>query len=766
MLTSHILITALALLCLPLPSLAGKRRPVDSSAADPRIVKLKELLAEEQYCIEKDDYHLIKTSSEATRLYVEHVCSLHQGKDKQYSSEDYISENYGEKKVIVRDFSFLKEYLYETEDGRQFSVTEVRNFTFLEMFNEINAAQCLKQKIEDPGYLKYLGVVECVWPDYDEPMFISEFHHNTLQQYLDSVFRYSWDRRSLGQQVLTLKMMRMLALEVQQLHKVRVAHRNLQINSIYVNLEEYPILSNFKMATTRGVRDKDRVNEENVLYIDFEMVMGRGNAIWADIYSLGILFGQMVGGEWWSENVGFMMNNSGWKYTKHMSGFYQPKLELLKFPKEFSWLMALLTSQYSKKRPRWDIDKVVAMLDHMFWTYKNEIDQRIELDEQQQLAEQKEVVKAKSKKQIIAAEQDSLESQYKEESNVIQAFSKQQDFKKNEEEVMFLETMKGHQQIHKSMIRNIDSKIGSLDAEIQKIGPLGRKTMLIKTKGREKQVSRAVMDSKFTSDLGEIEHLAGDLDNMSLATMIDPVKVSKEPVIEMVGQANPKRYRSWVQEQRIKGLKKIKFMTTEQIFGHKMKPKERIPLPKLIVSYPRKKEKDSRNIEEKIGQKLPQILEEEDEEEFVYDAGTGEFEDDISEQSGVTESTVSNRMPYNVRERNKPTFDKSVIQGFKKKQPIKAEIQSSSFVSNFKSKDSLSIQNKPLTSLRNSGQMGQMNRQSGQGQNVVLSKVMNQKTKTKVALPELSKYIGERENRGYVGGGLRNVKTKEVFTDL
>lgn len=711
-----------------LRSIRGTRNQNLNPELDPRVIKVQEIIEKKEFCIEKDDYQLIKTSNQATQIYVEAVCSIF----KEMEQEDYISENYGTAQTLLDFNSSQKEFLYEKENGTQFSVFKTEHFSYQDMFNELNAGQCLRKKISDPNFLQFLGVVDCVWEDHLEPVFISVHHKHTLRQYIDSIFFFEWERRSIGQKVLTLKVMRMLALEVQQIHKARIAHRNLQVRSIMMDENDFPILSGFHKSSSRGIYDKERVNEEDVIYIDFEMVQGRGNAIWADIYSLGILFGQIVGGDNWVSNVYVMMSQSGWKHSQHMSGFYQPSLQLLKFPQEFHWLYSLVSSPFNSKHPRWDIDKVVSMLDHLYWTYKNELDERIQsavetkriaiIQEQQRkinelhMNESPELLKSQNQKSNI----DQLQTESNQKiSNIIE-----------------LKTQK-----IKPKSKSFTKSNTPFDFGLNRIVNSSRKTIISETPQGNQVIPKKIMDSHFISDIGQIQHLEGELDNLSIASFSKRKEELQIPIIEMTNQADFSKYKTWVQKYKKNGSKDHNFERFN--INSQIQRKERPPLPKIehLLSN-RSKNNRKQNLNDKesnrrADQKLIETNLNLEEEEYIYDVGPSEYESDSSHEDN--HSTVSFLVPFNILEKKKHSIN----------------ILNRTFVSKSKqfssnNKEGNSFLNKPIMSKKfnkNSSPFRyQKDLKSQEKEKLSLEKVLNRKVERK-PLPDISEFISSRRKK-------------------
>ena len=315
---------------------------------------MKKQLKSGKNCLSGDLYNEVRQSSTSMKYYCQFVCSAY----KKYGESNYIQKKYGTKGEKLGEGSFGIVYKYVNSSGTEYAIKIPKSFKYKELFEELNASECIKEKMSS-SFLEKMGIIrECVTPSGENPHLIMYYYSMTLEDkmktdYSDDISTYSTSKKKQ----LYIDML-YLAAELRELHKIGMAHRDLKPENAMVNKEGIPVLVDFGLTTPNLLNAKTVCGTP--LFLDPELITYKntGGAT-ADIYALGIIYYIMMRGNSGWDKVNAMAMNGGYGTLA-----YRPNFSSLGLSGEKKFILNMLIS--SKKSyhadSRWDIEKVYQHL--------------------------------------------------------------------------------------------------------------------------------------------------------------------------------------------------------------------------------------------------------------------------------------------------------------------------------------------------------------------------------------------------------------------
>lgn len=363
--SSIVYLFTIVMLCKEIVS--GRRRVAYQPLQEENIVKAH--IASNDMCIEGTEYELVAEDSEACQLYVNAYCQ----KELGAPTGEYVTSKYGVKRKVIGENPRSKVYMYRKNGqyATKWAVKRVQNFMYSELFLELNASICLKKNLS-ASVLENMGVIEeCIWHENKRPLFFMKFFEVSLETYIEKYLQFPFSKRDLGMKIRTIRLMKRIAEMLGLIHEQEMAHQDMRPSNVMLNGEGIPNLIDFG-TTEECPRDMyDHIN--NAIYMDYEMMNNTpGFAYDSDMYSLGLIFYEMVRGADAQRRLVAMISRAGVDYMRNSSLRYMPEFRILEIPSEFSWILQMLSSTQDKANPRWNCPQVLAMLREMLVMYDEE----------------------------------------------------------------------------------------------------------------------------------------------------------------------------------------------------------------------------------------------------------------------------------------------------------------------------------------------------------------------------------------------------------
>lgn len=319
---------------------------------------MKQQLKSGTSCLTGDLYNSIRSSSQSMKYYCDFVCSIY----KKYKQPNYISTKYGQRGEKLGEGSFGIVYKYLSSNGTEYAIKIPKSFKYKELFEELNASQCIKEKMS-PYFLEKMGIIrECVTPTGGSPHLVMYYYAQTLEDKMKSVYKYDSISYNLEQKKQLYTDMLYLAGELRALHKIGLAHRDLKPENAMIDKEGIPILVDFGLTTPNLLNAKTVCGTP--LFIDPEITTYKttGGAT-ADVYALGIIYYIMMTGDSGWDKVQTMLLSGGYGTM-----LFNPNFSTLGLTGEKAFIMNMLISSKKTygKDYRWDIEKVYQYMKQAF----------------------------------------------------------------------------------------------------------------------------------------------------------------------------------------------------------------------------------------------------------------------------------------------------------------------------------------------------------------------------------------------------------------
>ena len=317
-----------------------------------------------KYCLPNQIYNEVRKSSQAMKAYADHVCSL----NGTSGSSQYIYSNYGNQEELLGSGSFGKVYKF-VKGNDKYAIKIPKSYKVFDLFEELHASFCLKENVPKDKLSNFGYILECVTPTGKNPHLIMKFYPTVLTDYIANDLFIGWDTSKLEMKEKILLAVIALVKEVNIMHQVRLAHRDLKPDNIMMDDNGYPILVDFGMTSSNF--DLAKSNKGTPLYLDYEMSKKRGNGEASDIYALGLIIYEMVAGAGGVDNITKMVLSGGYGTNN-----YNPKFSSLNIPNEFAWLNNMfipIGSGVGIGKNRWNLQQVMNRLDSLAQEYGKQI---------------------------------------------------------------------------------------------------------------------------------------------------------------------------------------------------------------------------------------------------------------------------------------------------------------------------------------------------------------------------------------------------------
>ena len=325
-----------------------------------------ELIQSGKKCIDKSMFPIVRSDSKAVLEYVSYVC----GQVERRNAKQYVKDNYGVPEKLLGSGSFGKVYLFRNSNNEKFAIKIPKNFNYRDLFMEVNASECIKEKTAGTDINDKFGVIlSCPWPQHDNPNLVMKFLPETLTQFNKQWFKQPWSSYSDKRKGAALDVMSTMAKEIALLHSVDIAHRDLKPDNIMVTVDQNPVIVDFGLTSPMG--ERARTNGGTPYFLDYELMNGTGNGISADVYSMFIIFASMVGGPKFESYLEAYLRRGNYVAASKGRGKYFPKFDNLNIPSEFSWFRNMYVPI---KNGRWNMNQVVAKLNNMEVALETEIE--------------------------------------------------------------------------------------------------------------------------------------------------------------------------------------------------------------------------------------------------------------------------------------------------------------------------------------------------------------------------------------------------------
>ena len=364
--SSIVYLFTLVIICKEIVSV--RRRVAYQPMQEENIVKAH--IQSKDLCIEGDEFELVREDSNACQLYVNAYC---QKEIKDSTEEQYVANKYGLKRKVIGDGPRSKVYMFQKnqKNSTKWAVKKVKNYIYTELFLEINASICLKKNLSQK-VLNNMGVIEeCIWIGNKRPLFFMKFFEVSLETYIKKYLQIKFSKRDLGMKLMTIRLMKRISTMLGFIHEEQMAHQDMRPSNIMLNGEGIPNLIDFGKTEECPHDMYEHINK--AIYMDYEMMNNTpGFAYDSDMYSLGLIFYEMVRGADAQKRLVAMISKAGVIYVGNRSLRYMPEFRILDIPSEFSWIMQMLSSTQVKQNPRWNCPQVLAMLDEMLILYEEE----------------------------------------------------------------------------------------------------------------------------------------------------------------------------------------------------------------------------------------------------------------------------------------------------------------------------------------------------------------------------------------------------------
>ena len=322
---------------------------------DPILTNLKnQMKVQNKFCIEGQLYNQVRGNSMALNYYNKFVCGLNGGDN----GKTYISNTYGVRGDRLGSGSFGVVYKY-IKDGLEYAIKIPKTYKAFDMFEELNASACIKEKIFDSNILKHLGIIkECVQPKSSDPHLIMNFYPMTLEDKMKKEYSKGWTSSSDFAKMKLLTDMILIAREVEALHNIRIVHRDLKPENIMINMEGEPLLVDFGMASPNF--DLAKSVKGTPLFMDYELSKHRGNGQTSDIYALSLIFYSMIYGTGWASKIENMVLTGGYN-----TAYFSPNFTKLNCPNDLNWLFNMfkpIGTGIGQPNQRWTLENAIDQL--------------------------------------------------------------------------------------------------------------------------------------------------------------------------------------------------------------------------------------------------------------------------------------------------------------------------------------------------------------------------------------------------------------------
>lgn len=325
-----------------------------------------------KYCVGQDLFDKVKHDINAVTYYVKYICS-------QYSVEDAkkrMTNVYGKRLKTLGSGSFGNVYQYKKAD-KSYAIKVPKNFDYKDVFRELNASECIKEKLNDSSALKYMGfITECLRPTKTAYYMIMDFLPMNLSQYINKMNPIGWTHLDSTKKSFLIRQMLRMVQTIEAMHAKNMVHRDIKPDNIMINSKSVPIVVDFGLLTPMG--DLARTMGGTPYYVDYEMVNEVEHGKSVDIYSLLATFAFMVHGGMGGKSVldNVLKNGKYLEATKRFSRtLYSPKFRDFKMPSEFSWMNGMFIP---KKSGRMTATQVVQEFKRMLG---EEVDQKLQQPE-------------------------------------------------------------------------------------------------------------------------------------------------------------------------------------------------------------------------------------------------------------------------------------------------------------------------------------------------------------------------------------------------
>lgn len=341
-------------------------------------------------CLEGDLYNAVRESSASMKYYCEFICNLY----RRAKDPNYIANRYGHKGERLGSGSFGVVYKYTSGNGKEYAIKIPKSFKYSALFEELNASQCIKKKL-DPFWIKKMGIIlECVSPPKENPHLIMNYFSKTLEDKMNEEYSLDYTTYSADKKERLYYDMYILTAEMRQLHNNGLAHRDFKPENAMIDDENLPVLVDFGLTTPNLVNAKTVCGTP--LFLDPELITYKntGGAT-ADVYALGITFYMMMSGNAGADTVNSMLLSGGYGTL----GF-NPNFNLLGLTGEKAFIKNMLIS--SKKGygrdTRWNIEQVYQYLKKIVTELANK--------RQEQEAQMQELKKLQDQQKEIARQRE------------------------------------------------------------------------------------------------------------------------------------------------------------------------------------------------------------------------------------------------------------------------------------------------------------------------------------------------------------------------
>ena len=311
------------------------------------------------FCVGKTNFDAMRLDSRALQLYATKVCT----KVPKANALKYVADNYGVKGNILGSGSFGRVYKYQK--GSDFYAIKVpKNFEYRALFEELNSSECIKDIVASSSLKDHFGlIIDCVWPIGKNPYLVMHYLPMTLGDKILSSYKNGWVSFDNRKKTRVVNDMIFIAREIEEIHLKGYAHRDLKSENIMVNQKGEPILVDFGLTTPKGEYSSTICGTP--YYLDYEILRKSRNPMGSDIYSLSIIFVEMVEGRNFDANIKNMLKKG--KYSESKKGLvtYSPKFVDLKVPNDWKWVEHMfkpLKDSRDTKNNRWSINMVIQKL--------------------------------------------------------------------------------------------------------------------------------------------------------------------------------------------------------------------------------------------------------------------------------------------------------------------------------------------------------------------------------------------------------------------
>ena len=310
-----------------------------------------------QECLTGSDFNFIKLSTTNAKQYVM--------RNTMAVTSQELAGHIGVFQKYIAEGSFGKVNLYK-KGGGQLAVKflkrdpNIRDYDYQLLFLEMNANSCMLEYIGDnQSLLKHFALIRGVFfnTTTKEFVFVMEFVQTDLEKYLKSNLRSSYDTYNSEKKRKVLKLLLVLAKQIQFMHDNKLVHRDLKLENVMMS-GDMPVTGDFGMTSPEYKNFYDQVGTP--YFMDPYMVSKGQGSYKSDVYSLGVMFYLVLNGFNSYKILDGMVVKGGFLGNKAM---YRPNTKLLVFPQTFKALGSMV-SVTPASRPEMSV--VVEFLQNLY----------------------------------------------------------------------------------------------------------------------------------------------------------------------------------------------------------------------------------------------------------------------------------------------------------------------------------------------------------------------------------------------------------------